>query len=41
MRRIYFLAPDIKTTHAIVAELRNKGIEDRHTHMLAKRDAPS
>ena len=40
MRRIYFLAPNIKTTHAIVEELRNEGIEDRHIHILAKRDTP-
>jgi len=40
MKRIYFLAPDIETTHAIVAELRNEGIEDRHIHILAKRDTP-
>ncbi|MGZ8238638.1 MAG: DUF1269 domain-containing protein [Methylobacter sp.] len=40
MRRIYFLAPDIETTHKIVEELRSKGIEDRHMHILAKRDTP-
>lgn len=40
MRRIYFLASNIKTTHAIVEELRNEGIEDRHIHILAKRDTP-
>ncbi len=40
MKRIYFLVPDIKTTHLIVDELRNKGIEDRHIHVLAKRDTP-
>ena len=40
MRRIYFLAPDIKITHKIVDELRSKGIEDRHIHILAKRDTP-
>ena len=38
MRRIYFLVPDIETTHLIVDELRSKGIEDRHMHVLAKRD---
>ena len=40
MRRIYFLAPNIETTHKIVAELRAEGIEDRHMHILAKRDTP-
>jgi len=40
MRRIYFLVPDIATTHKIVDELRSKGIEDRHIHILAKRDTP-
>ncbi|HEY8158051.1 MAG TPA: DUF1269 domain-containing protein [Methylobacter sp.] len=40
MRRIYFLAPNIETTHEIVDELRAEGIEDRHIHILAKRDTP-
>jgi len=40
MRRIYFLVPDIKMTHNIVDELRSQGIEDRHIHVLAKRDTP-
>jgi hypothetical protein len=40
MRRIYFLSPDIETTHKIVDELRAEGIEDRHMHVLAKRDTP-
>jgi hypothetical protein len=40
MRRIYFLAPNIETTHKIVDELRAEGIEDRHIHILAKRDTP-
>lgn len=40
MRRIYFLAPDIETTHKIVDELRAEGIEERHIHVLAKRDTP-
>lgn len=38
MRRIYFLSPNIATTHKIVDELRAEGIEDRHIHVLAKRD---
>ncbi|MGR8953065.1 MAG: DUF1269 domain-containing protein [Gammaproteobacteria bacterium] len=40
MRRIYFLAPNIATAHKIVDELRAHGIEDRHLHVLAKRDTP-
>ncbi|MGR9088316.1 MAG: DUF1269 domain-containing protein [Gammaproteobacteria bacterium] len=40
MRRIYFLSPDIETTHKIVDELRSVGFEDRHMHILAKRDTP-
>lgn len=40
MRRIYFLVPNIETTHKIVDELRAEGIEDRHMHILAKRDTP-
>ena len=40
MRRIYFLAPDIETTHKIIDELRAEGIEDQHIHVLAKRDTP-
>ncbi|MFI3155668.1 MAG: DUF1269 domain-containing protein [Methylococcaceae bacterium] len=40
MRRIYFLAPNIAITHKIVEELHAEGIEDRHIHILAKRDTP-
>ena len=40
MRRIYFLSPNLETTHKIVDELRAEGIEDRHMHILAKRDTP-
>lgn len=40
MKRIYFLVPDIAITHKIVDELRSEGIEDRHIHILAKRDTP-
>lgn len=40
MRRIYFLAPDLETTHKIVDELRAEGIEDRHIHVLAERHTP-
>lgn len=38
MRRIYFLVPDIGTTHKIVDELRSEGMEERRMHILAKRD---
>lgn len=40
MRRIYFLVPDIGTTHKIVDELRQEGVKERHMHILAKRDTP-
>lgn len=40
MRRIYFLVPNLETTHKVVDELRAEGIEDRHIHVLAKRDTP-
>jgi hypothetical protein len=40
MRRIYFLSPDLATTHKIVNELRSEGIDDNHIHILAKRDTP-
>ena len=40
MRRIYFLVPNIEITHKIVKELQAEGIEDRHIHILAKRDTP-
>ncbi len=40
MRRIYFLVPNIAITHKIVKELQAEGIEDRHIHILAKRDTP-
>jgi hypothetical protein len=40
MRRIYFLVPTIEITHKIVEELQSEGIEERHIHILAKRDTP-
>lgn len=40
MRRIYFLVPDIDTTKRIVDELLLSRIEERHIHVLAKRDTP-
>lgn len=40
MRRIYFLVPTLELTQQIVKELQSEGVEDRHIHILAKRDAP-
>jgi hypothetical protein len=40
MRRIYFLSPDLATTHKIVDEFRSEGIDDSDIHILAKRDTP-
>lgn len=40
MRRIYFLVPTVHITQQIVKELQTAGIEDRHIHILAKRDTP-
>ena len=40
MRRIYFLVPNIETTHKIVDEIRSLGIDDRYIHVLAKRGTP-
>ncbi|MGZ5527012.1 MAG: DUF1269 domain-containing protein, partial [Methylomonas sp.] len=40
MRRIYFLSPDLATTHKIVNEFRSEGIDDQPIHILAKRDTP-
>lgn len=40
MRRIYFLVPTTEITHKIVDELKFEGIDDRHIHILAKRDTP-
>lgn len=40
MRRTYFLAPGIETTHKIVDELRANEIEDHHIHIVAKRGTP-
>jgi hypothetical protein len=40
MRRIYFLVPDIATTHNIVDELRAEGLDEHKIHILAKRDTP-
>ncbi|NWG87906.1 MAG: DUF1269 domain-containing protein [Hydrogenophilaceae bacterium] len=40
MRRIYFLAPDIKVSKKIVDELLLARVEERHIHVLAKRGTP-
>lgn len=40
MRRIYFLVPNLDITRKIVDELRLARVEDRHIHVLAKRDTP-
>jgi hypothetical protein len=40
MKRIYFLVPDIETTRAIVDELLLARVEEKHIHVLAKRDTP-
>lgn len=40
MRRIYFLVPNLDITRKIVDELRLERVEDRHIHVLAKRDTP-
>jgi hypothetical protein len=40
MKRIYFLVPDIETTRKIVDELLLARVEERHIHVLAKRDTP-
>lgn len=40
MRRIHFLAPGLESTHKIVDELKDLGIEERHIHILAKRGTP-
>jgi hypothetical protein len=40
MKRIYFLVPDIETTKKIVDELLLARVEERHMHVLAKRDTP-
>ncbi len=40
MKRIYFLVPDLETTKKIVDELLLARVEERHIHILAKRDTP-
>lgn len=38
MRRIYFLVPNVETTKKIVDELLLARVEERHIHVIAKRD---
>jgi hypothetical protein len=40
MRRLYFLVPDIPTAKKIIDDLLLARIEERHLHVLAKRDTP-
>lgn len=37
-RRLYFLLPDVKTTHTVVDELLLARIDDHHIHVLARED---
>ncbi|MGC1951182.1 MAG: DUF1269 domain-containing protein [Gammaproteobacteria bacterium] len=39
-RRLYFLVPDAATCKAIVEELRDIGIKESHTHVIASHTAP-
>ena len=40
MKRIYFLAPNVEITEKIVDNLLLARIDERHIHVLAKRDTP-
>jgi len=40
MRRIYFLVPNIDVTKKIVDDLLLARIEEKHIHVIAKRDTP-
>lgn len=40
MKRIYFLAPNVKITKEIVDNLLLARIDEHHIHVLAKRDTP-
>lgn len=40
MRRLYFLMPDITTTHSLVNELLLSHVEERYIHVLAKEGTP-
>lgn len=40
MRRLYFLMPDITTTHSLVKELLLSHVEERYIHVIAKEGTP-
>ena len=40
MRRLYFLMPDITSTHNLVNELLLSHVEERHIHVIAKEGTP-
>ena len=40
VRRIYFLVPDLETTHKIVDELKRAAIEERFIHVVAREGTP-
>jgi len=40
MRRLYFLMPDITTTHSLVEELLLSHVEERYIHVIAKEGTP-
>ncbi len=40
MQRIYFLVPDLVTTHAIVDEAKAMGVEERHIHVIGSGKVP-
>jgi hypothetical protein len=40
MRRLYFLMPDIATTHGLVEELLLSHVEEHHIHVVAKEGTP-
>lgn len=35
MRRLYFLVPDIETTHRVIRALESEGVDDHHVHVVA------
>ncbi|MCG6934826.1 MAG: DUF1269 domain-containing protein [Proteobacteria bacterium] len=40
MRRLYFLMPDIETTHGLVKDLLLSHVEERYIHVIAKEGTP-
>lgn len=40
MKRLYFLLPDVDATRAMVEELRNARVAERHIHVLARSTEP-